>query len=82
MKKIIKILLVCLVTFGLTACSQENQDTTKTIKWNKENKLDNLISYQIESIGKPKQIISRNIFYCSTYINITATFIIHFIISI
>ena len=47
MKKIIKILLVCLVTFGLTACSQENQDTTKTIKWNKENKLDNLISYQI-----------------------------------
>jgi len=33
MKKIIKILLVCLVTFGLTACSKENQDTTKTIKW-------------------------------------------------
>ena len=61
MKKIIKILLVCLVTFGLTACSQENQDTTKTIKWNKENKLDNLISYQIESIGKPKQIIPDTI---------------------
>ena len=32
MKKIIKILLVCLVTFGLTACSQENQDKIKTIK--------------------------------------------------
>ena len=67
MKKIIKILLVCLVTFGLTACSQENQDTTKTIKWNKENKLDNLISYQIESIGKPKQIIPDTINDTYTY---------------
>ena len=67
MKKIIKILLVCLVTFGLTACSQENQDTTKTIKWNKENKLDNLISYQIESIGKLKQIIPDTINDTYTY---------------
>ena len=46
MKKIIKILLVCLVALGLTACNQESQDTVKTIKWNKENKLDNLILYQ------------------------------------
>ena len=67
MKKIIKILLVCLVALGLTACNQESQDTVKTIKWNKENKLDNLILYQIESIGKPKQIIPDTINDTYTY---------------
>ena len=67
MKKIIKILLVCLVALGLTACNQESQDTVKTIKWNKENKLDNLILYQIESIGKSKQIIPDTINDTYTY---------------
>lgn len=34
MKKIIKILLVCLVTFGLTACSQEKP------RYDKNNKME------------------------------------------
>ena len=67
MKKICRNMLVCLVALGLTACNQESQDTVKTIKWNKENKLDNLILYQIESIGKSKQIIPDTINDTYTY---------------
>lgn len=56
MKKIIKLCLVFFIVFGITACSNEKEDKPLTIKWGKENKFDGLVSYEIESIGKPKQI--------------------------
>lgn len=56
MKKILKLLLVFFIVFGFTACSNNEEKEPTTIKWGKENKFDGLIAYEIESIGRPKQI--------------------------
>lgn len=67
MKKIIKIILCCLIIFTFSGCTEEKENSAKTIKWNKENKLADLVSYQIESIGKPQQISPDVISQTYTY---------------
>lgn len=67
MKKIIKIILSCLVVFTFSGCTEKNENSAKTIKWDKENKLADLVSYQIESIGKPQQISPDVISQTYTY---------------
>ncbi len=67
MKKIIKLFLAFFIVFGVTACSSEKEDKPLTIEWGKENKFDDLVSYKIESIGKPKQITPDTIGTVYTY---------------
>ena len=58
MKKIFKIFLVCMMILTVTACSggSESSDTATKIKWNKENKFADLISFKIEAIDQTKMI--------------------------
>lgn len=56
MKKIIKLLFIFFIVIGITACANEEEDKTLSIKWGKENKFDGLISYELESISSPQQI--------------------------
>lgn len=67
MKKIIKLFLAFFIVFGVTACSNEKEDKPLTIEWGKENEFDGLVSYEIESIGKPKQITPDTIGTVYTY---------------
>lgn len=67
MKKIIKLFLAFFIVFSVTACSNEQEDKPLTIEWGKENKFDGLVSYDIESIGKPKQISPDTIGTVYTY---------------
>ena len=55
MKKITKLFLAFFMALSFTACSSPNE--TLSIKWEKENKFADLVSFQIETIGKPQQII-------------------------
>ncbi|WRK53775.1 hypothetical protein SD457_01145 [Coprobacillaceae bacterium CR2/5/TPMF4] len=58
MKKIFKIFLVCMMILTVTACSggSESSDTATKIKWNKENKFADLISFKIGRIDQTKMI--------------------------
>lgn len=56
MKKIINIMIVFFLALSITACSKEKEDQPITIKLNKENQLADIMSYQIESITKTKDI--------------------------
>lgn len=67
MKKIIKIILCCLIIFTFSGCTEKKENSAETIKWDKENKLADLVSYQIESIGKPQQIAPDVIGQTYTY---------------
>lgn len=54
MKKLIKYLLVVLMGVSIVACSSKNNDLT--IEWGKETQFNDLISFQVETIGKTQQI--------------------------
>lgn len=66
MKKIIKLLLAFFIVFTITACSTEEKEPLK-ISFEKENKFEELVSYNIESIGTPKQITPDTIGTVYTY---------------
>lgn len=67
MKKITKILLALLIVFNISACNKEKEEKPLTIKWHEENKLGDIISYNIETIAVTKRItpdiIDKNITY-------------------
>lgn len=54
MKKLLKGLLVFLMGVSIVACSSKNKDLT--IEWGKENKLADIISYQVETASQTQQI--------------------------
>lgn len=55
MKKIYKIIMILIMVVTFTACSKETNELIE-IKIGKENQFKDLISFQIETISKPKQI--------------------------
>ena len=61
MKKIVKLLLAFFIVFTITACDTEKEKEPLKISFEKENKFEKLISYNIESIGVPKQITPNTI---------------------
>lgn len=69
MKKIFRVFLVCLMILTVTACSggNESSDNTTKIKWNKENKFADLISFKIEAIDQSKMITPDVIGVLYTY---------------
>ncbi|MFQ8706684.1 MAG: hypothetical protein ACLR9T_11540 [Thomasclavelia sp.] len=67
MKKIIKLLLAFFIVFTITACSTEKEKEPLKISFEKENKFEKLVSYNIESIGTPKQITPDTIGTVYTY---------------
>lgn len=69
MKKIFRVFLVCLMILTVTACSSGNEssDNTTKIKWNKENKFADLISFKIEAIDQSKMITPDVIGVLYTY---------------
>ena len=54
MKKLIKCLLTVLMGVSIVACSSKNNDLA--IEWGKETKFEDLVSFQLETIGKTQQI--------------------------
>lgn len=66
MRKVTKILLMLFIVLGITACSNDTKEPI-AIKWGKENKLNGLLSFEIESIGTPKQITPDTIGTVYTY---------------
>lgn len=67
MKKIVKLLLAFFIVFTITACDTEKEKEPLKISFEKENKFEKLISYNIESIGVPKQITPDTIGTVYTY---------------
>lgn len=54
MKKLLKGLLVVFMGVSIVACRSKNKDLT--IEWDKENKLADIISYQVETASQTQQI--------------------------
>ncbi|WP_028042631.1 DUF4352 domain-containing protein [Candidatus Stoquefichus massiliensis] len=54
MKKLLKGLLVVFMGVSIVACSGKNNDLT--IEWGKENKLADIISFQVETASQTQQI--------------------------
>ena len=55
------------LVFTITACDTEKEKEPLKISFEKENKFEKLISYNIESIGVPKQITPDTIGTVYTY---------------
>lgn len=56
MKKLTKIILALLTVFSISACNEKKEEKPLTIKWHEENKIDNAISYSLETISTTKRI--------------------------
>lgn len=55
MKKFTKLILALFIVFSFSGCSEQKEEPVKIVI-DKENKFNDLVSYQIETIRRPKQI--------------------------